>query len=377
MYMDEAAILNGPFLFVSYSHRDAEIVHEDVEKLIAQGVRIWVDHRSDEIENMHLSDNWFQKVEAAVCHPNCRGVVFYISRYALLSKSIQREQKLVRKTENLPYYCVSVDGVPVSEHFREAFKLVVQPDSPFYDPQYYDNIETVAMQKEMFHDDKLAIFRDESDACVQQIYSKIALPLGTADDESVVIATLEKNRLASKDTGNIVLGIYKGSKCEPVSRSVENSRFVFMDKQYIHHNGEFFTGRPLNWKLLYIKDYCAVLICSEVLEKGPFTEIPAFLKVFTDLAFSSAEKAIVSKVRLMNAQDEKEIDSDRRDQVLALDASLNNMYWWIDEEGIMPQWRLTYRDNQPVPNGFLVTRPKGFRPVIEVQVDDLKDIKGG
>lgn len=377
MHTDEAAILNGPFIFISYSHKDGEIVREDVEKLISQGVRVWIDHRSEEIENMHLSDNWFQKVKNAVLHPNCRGVIFYVSTHALLSKAIRREQRLVRDTEGLPYYCVSVGGVPMSQHMLHAVLLSANKESPLYDPNYYGNEDAEVMQKAMFHDDKLVIMRQDSDECVRQIYSKIAIPLGATDDAGAMMALLEKNSLASRDTGDIFLGIYKGTRCEPVSRPVKNSRFSVMGKHYIHHNDEFFTGRPLKWKLLYVQGSRAVLICSEILEKGPFTEAQAYLQVFGNLAFSPAEAGIVGKIRLMNAKDEEQIDPNRRDEVLALDASQENMYWWIDQVGAVPCWRLTYKNSKPVGNGFLVTRPKGFRPVIEVSVDDLKKINGG
>jgi hypothetical protein len=375
--MDEGAIFSGPFIFISYSHRNAEIVREDAEKLIARGVRVWIDHRSDEIENMHLSDNWFQKVKTAVLHPNCRGVVFYISAQALLSRAIRREQKLVRDTEGLPYYCVSIGGVPVSKHLRKAVLLSDDEESEWYDPDYYGNEDAEGMQKEMFHDDKLAIIRADSDECVRQIYNKIALPLGATDDEGAMMAALKKSSAASKDTETIRLGIYKGARCEPVSRVVENSRFTFMDRHYIHHNGEFFTSRPLRWKLLYIKDSCAALICSEILEKEPFTEVEEYLRVFANLAFSPAEAKVIRSIRLLDERDEEQIDPARRDEVLALPAPQENMYWWTNKIGVVPQWRLTYRNNKPIPNGFLVTQPKGFRPVIEVGVDDLKNTNGG
>ena len=375
--MDETAIFSGPFIFVSYSHKDAEIVREDVEKLIDLGARVWIDHRNDEIENMSLSDNWFEKVKAAVCHPNCCGVIFYVSPYALLSKAIRREQKLVKETEGLLYYCVSVGGLPLSKHLKKAVLLSDDEDSPLYDPDYYGNEDAEVMQKAMFHDDILAVLRTNSDDCVKQLLNQVAIPLGATDDQGAVMAVLEKNALASKDTGDIVLGIYKGAKCEPVSRMVENSRFTLKDKQYIHHNGEFFTGRPLKWKLLYIKDSCAALICSEVLEKGSYTEIQNYLEMFANLAFSPVEAKLVRKIRLMDATDEAEIDPANRDWVLSLDVSQENLYWWVNKEGIVPQWRLTYKNNTPIPNGFLVTRPKGFRPVIEVDVNALKGFKGG
>ena len=384
MGMDKKA---GPYILISYSHKDGDIVREDVENLRARGVRVWIDHRTETIENMSLSDNWYQKVEEAVKHPNCRAVIFYVSVPFLLSKSIQREQRLVRElcekkcqdaeAKDFCYYCVSVNGKPMSDHLFEAAMESRNPASPYFDKNYYGK-EPEKMQREMFDDDKLVILRENSDECVRMIYSKIAGHLGASDDVSATMEALEKISLASRDTGDIPFGIYKeGEPCDPVARPKGNTRFEVNGKQYIHHNGEVFATGPLQWKLMYVQDARAVLLCSKVLEKGPFTEVQDYLQIFEKLAFSAAEASIIEKIRLMNPQDVEWTEPVRRDAVLALDASQERMYWWIDQEGILPEWRRTYQNNKPVNNGFLVTRPKGFRPVIEVCVDDLKGIKGG
>ena len=380
MRMDESAVLSGPFLFISYSHRDTEAVCEDVDQLIDRGVRAWIDHRSEEEENLALGDNWFQKVQTAINHPNCCGVVFYVSKYSLASRAIHKEQRLVRekaRNESFPYYCVSIGGLKMAKHFAAASMLCSDEESAWYNEEYMEGDDDIyAMQRSMFNDNKIFIPRQSGEACVDQIFEKIAVPLGAVDNEGALISSLAASNIASRDTGEIVFGIYKGEKSEPVARSVENARFTLGGCHYIHHNGEFYRGRPLKWRLLHIQDAVAVLICTEIVEKCPGIKVPAFLESFRTLAFTPAESAMVRKIRLFNAVDEEQLDPQEREAILVLDESQKQMYWWIDRDGIIPGWQQTYKNNKPAINGFLITRPKGVRPVIEIAAAELKKIKG-
>ena len=60
--LNEEEIFAGSFFFVSYSHVDTDVVREDVDALINRGVRLWIDHRNENDENMSLGDDWRDKV---------------------------------------------------------------------------------------------------------------------------------------------------------------------------------------------------------------------------------------------------------------------------------------------------------------------------
>jgi len=379
--MDEATVFSGPFLFVSYSHRDAQMVREDVSQLMDMGVRVWIDHRNEKEENMSFGDDWTKKASAAIAHPNCRGAIFYISAYALASRAIQREQNLIRQRSqqgNFSYYAVNtVAGCKMAKHFSQATSMCCEEGSPWYNEDYDtgdDDIRT--MQRSMFNNNILYIERESSAQCVQAIFDKIAMPLGAVDNEGALISSLAQSKLASRDTGEIVFGIYKGQRSEPVARSTENARFTVGRQDYIHHNNEFFVGRPLKWKLLYVHDGVAVLLCSEVVEKCSAVNAPALLQAFRQLAFNEAENALVQSIRLLTQKDIDKIAPGEQKQILKLDETQADIYWWIDEKGILDEWKLAYKNNQLSSNGFLVTRIKGLRPVIEIKATQLQEIKG-
>lgn len=266
----------------------------------------------------------------------------------------------------------------MARHLKEAIRLCDDEESVWHNEDYFSGEDDISsMQKAMFNDDRLFIARQDSDECVKQIYDQIAQPLGATDHRGALIFSLEKNAVASRDTGEITLGIYKGDPCEPVAHKSENTRFSLCGRQYIHHGGEVFHGRPLKWRILYIQDAVAVLACSEIVEKMPAVAAEEFLHSFRSLAFTAAESDIVRRIRLMNAKDEAGMDPEGKAEILLLSGDQARMYWWIDEAGVLPGWKLTYKNNVPAPNGFLVTRPKGIRPVIEIAAEDLKRIKGG
>ena len=381
MQMDEATVFSGPFLFVSYSHRDAQMVREDVSQLMDMGVRIWIDHRNEEEENMSFGDNWIKKARAAIAHPNCRGAIFYISAYALASNAIQKEQTLVHQKSqqgDFPYYAVNtVAGCKMAKHFSQATSLCCEEGTPWYNEEYDTGDDDIrSMQVRMFNKNILHIERENSAQCVQLIYDKIATPLGAVDNAGVFISSLAQNKVASRDTGEIAFGIYKGQQCEPVARGTENARFSVGRQHYIHHNNTFYVGRPLKWKLMYMQDGMAVLLCSEVVEKCSAVDAPDLLQAFRKLAFNEEENALVQSIRLLTQKDIDRIAPEEQSRMLKLDETQANIYWWIDEKGILDEWKLTYQNDQLSPNGFLVTRIKGLRPVIEVKATDLQDIKG-
>lgn len=83
--LPEADINNEPFIFISYSHRDARIVISDIKELKKFGVRLWYDR------SICYGDNWDEKALSVIDKPNCKGVLLYVSDDALCSESIAKE----------------------------------------------------------------------------------------------------------------------------------------------------------------------------------------------------------------------------------------------------------------------------------------------
>ena len=73
------------YVFVSYSHKDSDVVYADLEKLYELGVKFWYDKGLEA-----GSDLWFTQIEKRVRDPRCVAVIFYLSPYVFVSESIEK-----------------------------------------------------------------------------------------------------------------------------------------------------------------------------------------------------------------------------------------------------------------------------------------------
>ena len=80
---------NGPFVFVSYSHEDKEIVYDFILQLQAQHINVWFD------VDLQYGIEWFEDVKKNVRKPQCAGAIFMVSKSSLLSEPCMKELKLV------------------------------------------------------------------------------------------------------------------------------------------------------------------------------------------------------------------------------------------------------------------------------------------
>lgn len=92
--------MDSPFVFVSYSKRDAERVYPFVLRLQAQGCNLWIDR---ELTRM-VGQSWQLGAMRALSDANCRGVLFMISENSLKSAPVfaelalsQRSRKVMRR----------------------------------------------------------------------------------------------------------------------------------------------------------------------------------------------------------------------------------------------------------------------------------------
>ncbi len=85
-----------PFLFVSYSHRDADVVLKDVLR-IKQTYNCWVDFEHIDGGRSGDEKNWMEKVLPILCSPLCKGVILYVSERGFSSNGLLREAEWVLK----------------------------------------------------------------------------------------------------------------------------------------------------------------------------------------------------------------------------------------------------------------------------------------
>ena len=105
-----------PYIFVSYSRRDRDIVWRDVNILQQMGYNIWID-----MGNVEAGKAWDSNAMDAIQSFNCKAFIFYISKNSLCSEPCLEE---LRKTR---------DEMTKKLHRREELKRIPIEVSPIDD----------------------------------------------------------------------------------------------------------------------------------------------------------------------------------------------------------------------------------------------------
>lgn len=359
MALNEEKILSDKFIFISYSHKDSDAVKEDMTALLARGVRVWYD------ENMRLGDDWTEIAKRAINHENCIGVLFYNSPSAFISKAVQAEQQLTReKAEKSDFkvWSVHLDGKQTPQICIEACSLL---------GNYMEYFSTaMPLQQLMFSDKVLCILRSESESAVERIYNEIAVPYHLVDNEDNFLDDARKSNSTSKGTDEIVFGKYIASEYYGPEQPIgtDNQRFG-SQKNLIQLDGKRYTSKDLRWKLMYVADGKAVLLCTQILSQMPFNVGKSFLESeFSQVAFLGDDLERIGGVapRYMTAQDAAKCAEAHKDDALKLANPGELTHWWIDADGLTPYWKQTYKDDYNYKKGFSIFIKKGIRPVLEV-----------
>ena len=101
------------YIFISYSHKDYKKVYADLADMYEAGVRFWYD------KGLSAGLDWQKEVESKLLDANCAGVIFFMSKDLFLSRSANREIKLVcNRTASgdaaVNYFSVNLsDGLPI------------------------------------------------------------------------------------------------------------------------------------------------------------------------------------------------------------------------------------------------------------------------
>lgn len=371
--MTEDKVLAGNFVFISYSHADIDAVREDVRILHSRGARIWFD------ENMRLSDNWKEIAREKLTHPNCKGAIFYNSKAAILSGAVSLERQIVTsrmKTDaEFGYWSVNVDGKTMQDIYAEA---MVSAPTNFLSTLQYELLP-------MFNDDILYIPRTPKENFAERIFEEICKKRMVVDDTGLVITKLEETSSISKDTKCYSFGAYINEKYPiPLRHEKPNERFTINATEYISKDNQIYTVRPLQWKILYVEDAVAVLLCNEIIcgAYGGDCLSEFLTDVFNEIAFSATERAkLASLPRLLTLHDiekakEKSTETEFKSSLLlGTPPNPYRSHWWIDASGLLENWQMTYCNDKPFENGFVISVKKGVRPVIELPVNQLQLMK--
>lgn len=82
------------YYFVSYSHKDYKLVYESLHRLQSgkKRLNLWYDH------NLAPGRDWEIEARRYIYDFNCKGVIFFLSENAVLSRSIHKEIEFVKNS---------------------------------------------------------------------------------------------------------------------------------------------------------------------------------------------------------------------------------------------------------------------------------------
>lgn len=126
--------MERPYIFVSYSAEDKELVWRDVLEFQKRGYNVWLDEKNlDKTE-----DSWRLDALSAVEDMDCELVVFYVSRHSLISENcyLELEKTTEEQTQAIHFGPVKFIAVDVEEigniveFARQVYGQVRQSELP-------------------------------------------------------------------------------------------------------------------------------------------------------------------------------------------------------------------------------------------------------
>lgn len=101
------------YAFISYSHKDKNIVYKDLWELHDKGFAFWYD------DGIAAGNLWNEAVEDVIDSPLCKVVIFFFSENTVISPAIHKEMELVKKLGK-PFFVIDISDKDISEIVARA-----------------------------------------------------------------------------------------------------------------------------------------------------------------------------------------------------------------------------------------------------------------
>ncbi len=113
--------VNQPYIFISYSSNDAELVQQDVYDLQQKGYNIWLDDKNLKKEK----DGWDEQALSVIQSAMCEMLIFYLSKSSMTSENCLAELQQIKneitlkrhRLQNLPYIVIDAEEIDDLEKF--------------------------------------------------------------------------------------------------------------------------------------------------------------------------------------------------------------------------------------------------------------------
>lgn len=98
----DACDTEKPYIFVSYSHKDAPAIAPIVQHLNKNGVPLWYD------DGLHAGEEWLKMLLNKISEPNCLAIMIFISNFSIESPFVRAETHHAF-SEKKPIYSVYLE----------------------------------------------------------------------------------------------------------------------------------------------------------------------------------------------------------------------------------------------------------------------------
>lgn len=310
-YLDRKTTIESktPYLFISYSHKDAQIVTEILNKLYDKGVNYWYD------KELHAGKKWNEEVLEKISDEKCLGVIFFCSKSFFESNPCHQEiiatHKKIAINANIRYIPVCVEPIGVAELIKNTSSI---------DEAVIKNLEVITQDKGMFHKDITYIPYTEN--VVEKLYLEIKklIPDAINNQEMYINRLLNKKIIYEKNNNYYFeIGTYPQNELSNLKQIPTNEDvYDFEDNKYrgIKDTSEFFLYTPITFIILNIDEDDIIAIPESILDivRLDKENIDNWIKDFKNKAFNEEELEKISDIRELENKDLERIDTLFRDK---------------------------------------------------------------
>lgn len=361
------------YMFVSYAHKDADIVYSDLHVLYNNCINYWYDKK------LSVGDEWDREVEEIIRDEQCAGIILFFSPDMIKSKACEKELQIykdiiVNKKKQFKLIPISVTGNSVNATVRDAYMSCSD-----LSPAELDNVLPADRVKNIFENVSSSVLylnRAENGFYLTkliEILKDYDENLFCSDD--VALDKLARLPIVSKENGVSIirLGVYPQEKTDGAF-AIQNGVKDYADGKLTIKNGVGYKHSAVRWIIIKNDNQKAVAIAEYVLDKCKGTEIQEYLNTFTDKAIEDANiKDCIESVDLPQLADLSEYENiiqDNEETEYCKSYPKNSlwaMYWGKQNDNTVAY----YRKHSPMTSKVAINMMCGIRPCITLNIDKL------
>lgn len=282
------------FLFISYCHRDYQLVYADLHSLYEKQLNYWYD------KELSGGDKWDEEVKRTINSEECKGAIIYITPESLISEAVEQEiETLFAKQKKDPSFRINIVSLyrkSVMELIRDIFvKMAEFTDkeiSNAFPQKRLTNIVTNITNNITYYAPDI----QDADAHIYRLchdLKKFNVPV-FSDDESLLEKIKEKLNIQNIDD-KLVLDL----GCFPLSTTEDELLFnegisEYKNNKYYTKNKITYLFEKLKWNILQIDKTKLKLCCEQAILSVKVEEIESFFnQVFLKHAFEDMSKIVI------------------------------------------------------------------------------------